>query len=49
MTTIQDTKISAEKTSNFLASAMPEIYKCMPDWQKVVSGVKSEREQVASK
>ena len=38
MTTIGDTKISADKTVNFLSSALPEVHKCMPDWNKVVSG-----------
>lgn len=38
MTTIPDTKISAEKTANFLESALPEVHKCMPDWKKVVAG-----------
>jgi hypothetical protein len=38
MTTIADTKVSADKTANFLSSALPEVHKCMPDWNKVVSG-----------
>jgi hypothetical protein len=38
MTTIADTRISAEKTANFLESALPEVHKCMPDWNKVVAG-----------
>jgi hypothetical protein len=38
MTTIPDTKISAEKTANFLEAALPEVHKCMPDWNKVVAG-----------
>ena len=38
MTTIADTRVSADKTANFLSSALPEVHKCMPDWQKVVAG-----------
>ena len=48
MTTIADTKISADKTANFLSYALPEVHKCMPDWNKVVAGEKS-TEQVAAK
>ena len=48
MTTIADTKVSADKTANFLAAALPEVHKCMPDWNKVVGGEKP-AEQVAAK
>jgi hypothetical protein len=48
MTTIQDTKISADKTANFLTYALPEVTKCMPDWNKVIAGDKPV-EQVAAK
>jgi hypothetical protein len=48
MTTIPDTRISAEKTANFLEAALPEVHKCMPDWKKVVAGDKPV-EQVAAK
>ena len=48
MTTIADTKISAEKTANFLTNALPEVTKCMPDWNKVIAGDKA-AEQVAAK
>jgi len=40
MTTIADTKISAAKTADFLSNALPEVTKCMPDWNKVVAGEK---------
>ena len=49
MTTIADTRVSAEKTANFLAAAMPEVHKCMPDWNKVVAGDQRPAEQVAAK
>lgn len=50
MTTIADTKVSAERTADFLAAAMPEVHKCMPDWAKVVAGEKAAAEQqVAAK
>jgi hypothetical protein len=48
MTTIPDTKISADKTANFLSYALPEVHKCMPDWNKVVAGERP-AEQVAAK
>jgi hypothetical protein len=38
MTTIADTKVSADKTANFLSYALPEVHKCMPDWEKVMAG-----------
>ena len=37
MTTIGDTKISESKTTDFLTYALPEVHKCMPDWEKVVA------------
>jgi hypothetical protein len=40
MTTISDTKVSADKTANFLSFALPEVHKCMPDWQKVIAADK---------
>jgi hypothetical protein len=41
----------SRQTSDFLTAALPEIDKCMPDWQKVIAGdapAKTEQ-QVASK
>lgn len=34
MTTMSDDKKSAEVLTDFLTSAMPEIQRCMPDWDK---------------
>ena len=41
MTTIADTRTSADKTANFLTAALPEVHKCMPDWTKVVADEKA--------
>jgi hypothetical protein len=40
MTTISDSQQSAAVTTDFLTNALPDIYKCMPDWEKE-TGVKS--------
>jgi len=34
MTTIENSNDSARVLTDFLTSALPEIHKCMPDWQK---------------
>jgi hypothetical protein len=40
----------AARTSDFLINALPEIDKCMPDWQKVVAGESGAKaDQVAAK
>ena len=48
MTTIGDTKVSEAKTTDFLTYALPEVHKCMPDWDKVVAA-EQPAEQVAAK
>jgi hypothetical protein len=34
MTTIEDARESARVQTDFLSAAMPEIHRCMPDWDK---------------
>jgi hypothetical protein len=46
MTTIDNSAESAKVLSDFLSNALPEIHKCMPDWQKEHAGAKT---QVAAK
>jgi len=51
MTTIADEKKSAAVMSDFLTGALPEVHKCLPDWERVHSapGAPRSREQVAAK
>jgi hypothetical protein len=35
MTTIRDTEKSAQVMSDFLCAALPEIEKCLPDWNAI--------------
>jgi hypothetical protein len=47
MTTIENSNDSAKVLTDFLTSALPEIHKCMPDWQKEHTG--AGKTQVAAK
>jgi hypothetical protein len=38
MTTVDDPKVAAKVMTDFLIGALPEIHKCMPDWEKVHGG-----------
>jgi hypothetical protein len=42
MTTIENSSESARVLSDFLLNALPEIHKCMPDWQKEHAGGKTQ-------
>jgi hypothetical protein len=42
MTTIDNSADSAKVLSDFLSNALPEIHKCMPDWQKEHAGAKTQ-------
>ena len=39
----------ATATSDFLTAALPEVHKCMPDWEKATGGQTAAGEQVAAK
>jgi hypothetical protein len=47
MTTIDDPRESARVQTDFLAAAMPEITRCMPDWDKEMG--RAPKTQVAAK
>jgi hypothetical protein len=49
MTTIEQPQTSARVMTDFLVGALPEIYKCMPDWEKAHSGSSPAVQQVAAK
>jgi hypothetical protein len=38
MTTVDQSPVSAKVLTDFLTGALPEIYKCMPDWEKAHGG-----------
>jgi hypothetical protein len=50
MTTVDNPQQAAKVMQDFLIGALPEIHKCMPDWEKVHSDGSSARpQQVAAK
>jgi hypothetical protein len=49
MTTVDNPQESAKVMTDFLVGALPEIHKCMPDWEKVHSGSTASAQQVAAK
>src|SRR6185369_9172876 len=43
MTTVDNTTASAKVMTDFLTGALPEIHKCMPDWEKIHSGAPADQ------
>ena len=49
MTTVDNPQQAAKVMQDFLIGALPEIHKCMPDWEKVHSDGSAKPQQVAAK